>query len=179
MLKQLLSYTAYVAVSSVVVVGIFLYHKQTVAVTPVSQQGYGCVVHRVIDGDSVIAVCHTLSSQALSIRLRYIDAPELSQIPWGEDSKIALTTLLARQQNQTQIRFNGQDVYQRYLGELFVDGQSVNQTLVKRGKARVYRRYHPPPSYISAMQTAKQQQLGIWQKPGLQQNPQRYRRLEK
>lgn len=180
MLKQLSSYTAYVAVSSLIVVGIFLLTKnQSVHTNIQAEQPYACHINKVLDGDSVIAVCPKLSDTPLSIRLRYIDAPELSQLPWGDDSRISLVNILKKNQNNSKIIFNGKDIYGRYLAELFIADKAVNKILVEQGRATVYPRYHPPLAYLSAMQTAKQQKLGIWQQSGLQQNPQRYRRLAK
>ncbi len=183
MLKQLVSYTAYVVVSSLVVIGIFLYQQNKYSNADITapidkQQVYQCHITQIIDGDSVLTVCPTLSQQSLSVRLLYIDAPELSQSPWGEQSKQALQTILAQHHNQTNIIFSGKDIYHRYLAELFVGkNESVNQKMVALGRATVYLRYQPPTNYISTVQLAKQQKIGIWKEKGLQQNPQRYRRL--
>ncbi len=183
MLKQLVSYTTYVVVTSLIVISIFLYQKKTHHTTqpiPITQQLYSCAVYRVIDGDSVISLCDELSDKPLSVRLLHIDAPELSQIPWGEQSKATLKHLLKQNKDKVNILFTGKDVYNRYLGELFIGNkQLVNQLMVEQGRATVYPRYHPPKKYLFAMQKAKQQGLGIWQTEGLHQNPQRYRRLAK
>ncbi len=182
MLKQLASYTTYVVVTSVIVISIFLYQKETSSATQqisLSQYLYSCNISRIIDGDSVIALCSELSDKPLSVRLLYIDAPELSQIPWGEQSKATLNNLVKQNNQKVNIIFIGKDVYNRYLGELFIGKKSVNQLMVEKGRATVYPRYNPPQNYLSAMQQAKSQQLGIWKTDGLQQNPQRYRRLVK
>ncbi len=183
MLKQLVSYTTYVVISSLIVISIFLYQKKTYHITqpiPITQDLYSCEVYRIIDGDSILSHCNGLSDKKLSVRLLYIDAPELTQIPWGVQSKVALENLLKQYNNKVNILFSGKDVYNRYLAELFIGNKlSVNQLMVRQGKAIVYPRYHPPENYLSAMQKAKQQRIGIWQTEGLHQNPQRYRRLVK
>ncbi len=183
MLKQLASYTTYVVVCSLIVISIFLYQKKTHHTTQpilITQDLYSCKVYRVIDGDSILSYCNDLSDKKLSVRLLHIDAPELTQIPWGVQSKVALKNLLKQYNNKVEILFSGKDVYNRYLGELFIGNKlSVNRIMVQQGQATVYPRYYPPKNYLSAMRKAKKQRLGIWQTDGLQQNPQRYRRLAK
>ena len=138
---------------------------------------YQCFVKRVIDGDTLVAICNDFSSKPLKIRLSDIDAPEISQSIWGEKSSLFLRQLIARAKNKVGIYFNGTDVFNRSLGVIMIAEKDINYLMVKKGMAVVYSRYHPPKNYLQAMQSAKNKKLGIWSQSGLQQNPQRYRRL--
>lgn len=179
--RILFSYGFYLVVSSLIVLGIYFYRQPSPTLPIPQRQSYTCKIVKVTDGDSVTAICQQLSSQLLSLRLQYIDAPEFSQFPWGKASQDTLTQLLAANDYQVKIQFDGKDVYQRYLAELYIniDAKAINQIMVERGMARVYARYDPPKTYLTAMQAAKKQRRGIWQEKGLHQDPQRYRRLAK
>ncbi len=181
MLKHLFSYTTYLLVSFLIVISIFLYKKdsQLTYSAPNIGLSYDCFVNRVIDGDSVVANCDALSKQNLSIRLLHIDTPELSQYPWGDNSRLFLNDLLRKNDRKITVVFNGRDIYNRYLAEIFIGNKSINLILAEKGLARVYENYNPPVQYVQAMAKAKQQKLGIWQERGLQQDPQRYRRLSR
>lgn len=173
------SYYFYVFVATMLVLLISIYRqandKHFDAVTP-SAHYYHCRIQSVIDGDSVTAVCPALTNILLSVRLLDIDAPEIKQHPWGQQSRKALQTLLS--QTPISIQFDGTDSYSRHLGRLrSAKTADVNLALVSQGMAVVYSRYQPPPAYLKAMEVAKEQHKGIWQSQGLQQNPQRYRRL--
>ncbi len=142
--------------------------------TSVAKERLICQTVRVIDGDSVKAICPPYS-KPLSLRLENIDAPESKQLPWGEAAKVALADLLGQEFIAV---LNGRDIYNRHLATLYtMDKQSVALALLQAGHVRVYRRYHPPGKYLQAMQTAKRKKRGIWQQSGLQQDPQRWRRL--
>ncbi|PID65162.1 MAG: nuclease [Gammaproteobacteria bacterium] len=171
--NRLLSRTTYLLLSSMAVVVIAWWTAPLRRPAPPAADSGMCTVTRVIDGDTLIATCH---GQKHKLRLMHIDAPELAQQPWGQRAKQALAALA---QTQIWVDFHGQDVYQRDLAEVYSADKthSINQALVEQGMARVYRRYQPPTTLLDAMKNAKQQGIGIWQQSGLQQNPQRFRRL--
>ncbi|MGY0398844.1 MAG: thermonuclease family protein [Ostreibacterium sp.] len=141
--------------------------------------GYQCSVIKVTDGDSVKIQCPQLNttniSPILSTRLINIDAPELSQLPWGRQAREQLSVLLSDQ--PITVYFKGRDIYHRYLVQFESHHIDINLAMVKRGYARVYKLYHPPVQYSNAMQVAKRNKLGIWLESGLHQDPQRWRRL--
>lgn len=163
---------AYLVMSSALVLCIYFYfYSQPSPLEEKKTYFENCQVQQIIDGDSVVVDCQ---GRNLHLRLVHIDAPEMPQNPWGEQSKQALHNYLLKPFN---VRLSGQDIYNRYLATLISQGAEVNLALVEQGNARVYSRYQPPARYRKAMKAAKSQQLGIWQKSGLQQNPQRWRRL--
>jgi micrococcal nuclease len=65
---------------------------------------------------------------------------------------------------------NKVDKYGRELAYVFVNGQSVEGTLLKEGYGRVAYIYYPPYKYLSSFQAdeavAKSQNLRIWSVPG-------------
>lgn len=127
-----------------------------------------------MDGDTVTVICPQVTKSVLTVRLQAIDAPEVEQAPWGMLSRQQLQQLVTK---ELVVLFSGSDVYQRYLGTIFLGKQDINQAMLEKGMARVYRRYQPPNHYLSTMQRAKEKQIGIWSVAGLHQDPQRYRRL--
>jgi micrococcal nuclease len=79
-----------------------------------------------IDGD-------TLRVGADRIRLRGIDAPELTE-PGGEAARQRLEQLL--QEGPIRIVPYGQDVYGRTIADVFVDGRNVAEVLRQEGYAK-------------------------------------------
>lgn len=172
LVKILMGKMAYIGISSLIVIVIFLSTEQRFSTLNDDRSSFSdCRVLHVIDGDSIKVNCQ---GRALNLRLQHIDAPEISQSPWGRRAEHALTKLL---EQHVDVSLHGKDIYGRYLAALTQQGLDINLALVQQGYARVYSRYQPPESYKKAMQAAKSQGLGIWQKAGLQQNPQRWRRL--
>lgn len=162
----------YIGISSLITIAIFLFSESMFSTLNNDFAAFtNCRVLRVIDGDSVKVDCQ---GQEFHLRLQHIDAPEIPQIPWGDSARHALSRLL---QQPVNVALHGKDIYGRYLATLTRQEFDINLALVQQGQARVYSRYQPPNKYKQAMQVAKSKRLGIWQKSGLQQNPQRWRRL--
>jgi hypothetical protein len=80
----------------------------------------------VIDGD-------TIRVGSERIRLRGIDAPELSE-PEGQAAKERLEELLRT--GPIQVIPHGRDVYDRLVADVFVDGQNVAEILKSEGFAK-------------------------------------------
>jgi len=76
-----------------------------------------------IDGD-------TIRAGAERIRIRGIDAPELSE-PDGLAAKQRLEALL--QSGSVRIVPRGRDVYDRLVADVFVNGQNVAEVLAAEG----------------------------------------------
>ncbi len=69
------------------------------------------------------------------------------------------------------------DRYGRIVGELIRDGLNLNVEPVRTGQAAVYPKYCPQTrsDYYEAEREARRDELGIWSKPGEQQQPWAYR----
>jgi endonuclease YncB( thermonuclease family) len=139
---------------------------------PTSGPELACQLQSVTDGDTVRARCN---GEALKIRLHCIDAPELSQRPWGQESRAALRRLLPP---RFSIRVQDTDRYGRKVATLIDprDLTEINLAMVQQGQAAVYRRYCSDARYRRAEAAAKAAGLGIWRTPGDQQRPWDYRR---
>ncbi len=172
----LLGKFSYLTLSSTVILVLFIFsyysHPHQL---PVIEGEQDCHLSKVIDGDTVELVCPNISKLVLVLRLQDIDAPEMGQGIWGKLSRQKLIKLAP---TEVTVKFQGKDIYQRHLGILKFGDTDINEMMLKKGMARVYKNYRPPKKYLAAMASAKSQQLGIWSKKGLQQNPKRYRRLK-
>ena len=111
----------------------------------------------VVDGDTIKG---NVDSKRITIRLVEIDAPEMNQ-PFGVESKRFLKKLI--ENKKVTLISEGKDRYGRTLGELFVNKDNINETMVKSGFAWVYDRYVKSSLLYSYQDEAKSKTLGIWQ----------------
>ena len=115
------------------------------------------------DGDDVTV---SRGNKQLRIRLACIDAPEMEQQPWGEQSANRLKQLLPKGQT-VQLRVINTDKSGRTVAEVYRGNQSINLQMVQEGQAVVYPQYlsncaATQDQYLQAEATAKQQRLGFW-----------------
>lgn len=129
-----------------------------------------CTLRRIVDGDSIAAWC---DGYDVHIRLMGIDAPEIGQEPWGEQSKRQLATLLP---DAFLLNTHGEDVYHRTLGTVYADGHDINALMIEAGWAVAYDGKQTPLHYREAEKYAKTAKLGVWSRAGDQQDPRRWRR---
>jgi len=131
-----------------------------------------CKISHVYDGDTVSARC---GQGELKVRVYGIDAPEMGQQPWGEWSRDMLRGLAPA--DQVRVRVVDTDSYGRTVAQLLYEDQDLGLTMVRQGGAVVYEQYNRFQAYRRAQAEARQEQLGIWAKPGAQQKPWEWRRL--
>lgn len=127
-----------------------------------------CLVNSVHDGDTLRLTCE---GEHLKVRLYCIDAPELSQRPWGQESRDHLRRISPK---QIPLVPKDKDRYGRTVGELYTaDGSraSINLRMVADGQSVVYPKYCSERRFYRAEQQAREQRLGVWAKAGLQQEP--------
>ena len=96
---------------------------------------YTVGVVRVIDGDTFTAAVNLGFgfTTVQTLRLRALDAPEIETAE-GREAKEFLEKILTQGSN-VLIRTHRSDKYDRYLADVFVDGDYVNQKLVDEGLA--------------------------------------------
>jgi micrococcal nuclease len=121
-----------------------------------------CTVDRIIDGDTVTCV-----EGAERIRLLLIDAPELSQGPYGRLARDAMLEILppgekARVETDVQAR----DRYGRLLAYLYTSaGVMANEEIVRKGFA-VVSVYPPNVRHVERLRAAAEQsreaRRGLW-----------------
>lgn len=103
---------------------------------------YNAIIDRVVDGDTVVVILDLgfRANMKLSIRLYGIDTPELKNP--NNKGKIAKKYLQDRLPQNTQVVINTfknkYDKYGRWLGEIWIDSENINQTLIKEGHAIPY-----------------------------------------
>lgn len=129
-----------------------------------------CQVLNVHDGDTMRVNCQ---GEKIKVRLYCIDAPELKQEPWGEQSRDFLRSITGP---EVRLEVKDKDRYGRLVSGVFSDGVSLNREMVSAGEAAVYRRYCNDQDLYSLQEEASHQGLGVWSLPGEQQRPWAWRR---
>jgi len=122
------------------------------------------------DGDTLRVVD---SGRQVTIRLACIDAAEMAQSPYGEQSRALLTSLAPVGSNVT-LKVVDTDRYGRTVAEILRGGQNVNLRMVRRGQAFAYRQYLSncdPTAYLGAERGAEVDRLGVGSSPGGIQRP--------
>jgi len=132
-----------------------------------------CAVKAVFDGDTLVADCPV---GEVKVRVFGIDAPEMKQEPWGDRSREALRGLLPRF-DAIALRVVDRDRYDRTVAQVRVGERDIGLEMVRQGRAVVYEQYNDSPAYRQAQAEARQARRGIWGKPGGQQDPAAWRRL--
>jgi micrococcal nuclease len=138
--------------------------------TPSPPDPLTCMVQRIVDGDTLVC------AGGERLRLLLIDAPELSQAPWGEAARDALASLAPvgtplRKESDVQPR----DRYGRTLAYLWLeDGRMVNEELLRAGVA-VVSVYPPNVRHVdrlrAAVAEAREGKVGLWATPAFQCAP--------
>jgi len=126
------------------------------------------------DGDTI-----RVSRQGLpiAIRLACIDAPELAQSPYGQQSRSDLQTRLAKGREVTILPHTS-DRYGRTVAEVISD-ININLVLVEDGQAFAYRQYLggcEAKEYLDAEYRASRHRYGVWQVEGGITRPWDFRR---
>ena len=116
------------------------------------------------DGDTLRV---NRDGQPITIRLACIDAPELTQRPWGRQSRDYLQERLPLGQ-VVEVLPHTIDRYGRTVAEVIHD-ININLAMVEDGQAFAYRRYlHgcAAKQYLDAEYRASRHRFGIWQVEG-------------
>jgi endonuclease YncB( thermonuclease family) len=139
-----------------------------------SMEGRGCRLSSIYDGDTLRAVCE---GERIKVRFYCIDAPEIAQRPWGNESRDYLRQITPA---EIQLQVRDTDRYGRKVAEVLTPvGENINQRMVAAGQAAVYPRYCSDQTYYRLQDQAKAQGLGIWSRPGLHQTPWKYRQSKR
>lgn len=123
---------------------------------------------RTIDGDTAVFL---VDGEEVSARYLLIDTPESKhpnscEQPFAKEASKRNDELL--RSGQISIEFDGpeRDKYDRLLVYVFVDGKSVQETLLEEGYARVAYLYDPPYKYLDSFKAAenraKENRVNIW-----------------
>jgi endonuclease YncB( thermonuclease family) len=128
--------------------------------------GQGLPVALVHDGDSL--ALRGGHGRRIEVRLAGIDSPEHGQ-PWGDESRAALEELVAGK----RVRLERQDTdrYGRTVARVFAGELDVNEELVRRGDAWVYRRYARDERLLALEKEARAAKRGLWALPAKERVP--------
>lgn len=95
-------------------------------------------VDRIIDGDTIKV---SSAGRSLTVRIACIDAPEMSERPFGQLSQDVLTGLIGGR-TRVSLDIKNNDRYGRTVAEVMRgDGLNVGFEMVKRGYATVFEKY--------------------------------------
>lgn len=124
---------------------------------------------KTIDGDTIKVL---YNGQEINIRYLLIDTPEtnhprLGKQPFGEEAKERNRELVNSGSLTLEFDIGERiDKYDRLLAYVYVDGKSVQKTLLAEGLARVAYVYPPNTRHLTpfeeAQAVAKKKGLGIW-----------------
>ncbi len=116
-------------------------------------------VLKVADGDTITIVDKRGEKQ--KIRFFGIDSPEFDQA-YYRAARNTMTKLVSGQ--TVTIDVKDTDRYGRTVGVVYVNGQNVNEKMVRSGYAWWYRRYDPENQALKeAQKQARAEGLGLWQ----------------
>lgn len=111
----------------------------------ISVYKYNAKVVRIIDGDTIDALCDLGFDVWIKKRIRLygIDAPEtrtrdLDEKKQGLATKDKLTELLDGNGGMFVLKSHGVGKYGRCLGTIFIKDQNINELLISEGYARKY-----------------------------------------
>ncbi|ATO29050.1 endonuclease [Bacillus atrophaeus] len=128
-------------------------------------------LNKTVDGDTIKV---DYKGKVETVRYLLVDTPETKKPnacvqPYGEDASERNKELV--NSGKLQLEFDEgdrTDKYGRMLAYVYVDGKSVQETLLKEGLARVAYVYEPNTKYIDQFkkdeQEAKSEKLSIWSK---------------
>ena len=139
----------------------------------------GSTIISVGDGDTIRV---RDGSEKLTVRLACIDAPEMSQDPYGERSRNFLKKMLPLGAKVT-LRIQTIDRYGRSVAEVFTKRGNINESIIEQGHGFVYRRYLSNCNgsrYRSLERQAQKFGLGVWSTSSTDiQRPWDYRRSKR
>ena len=151
------------------------------SITPTSVK-----VARVVSGQSLEVLGMESQPNLISpVRLIGLDAPDIRQIPWGEDAKQFVESLIGSANQAVNLEFDleAKDKFNRTLAYVWKDKLLLNEEVVKQGYALFVAR-SPNHKYNQRLERAQQwariMGKGIWNadKP-MRVTPGEFRRLSR
>ena len=143
-------------------------------------------IARVVSGQSLEVLGMEAQPNLISqVRLIGLDAPDIRQLPWGEDAKQLVETLIGGANQAVNLEFDleAKDKFNRTLAYVWKDKPLLNEEVVKQGYALFVAR-SPNHKYDQRLERAQQwariMGKGIWNpdKP-MRITPGEFRRLSR
>ncbi len=129
------------------------------------------------DGDTIRV---RQEGRAITVRLAYIDAPEMAQAPYGQQARQSLQQRLPIGK-EVSLNVKTIDRYSRTVAEV-ISEININLALVEDGLAFAYRQYLSgcdAKAYLEAEERASRAHLGVWQVKGGITRPWDFRRTRR
>ncbi|MDJ1173841.1 thermonuclease family protein [Roseofilum capinflatum] len=142
--------------------------------------GTTVTVERIVSGNTLEVSGDRSTSE--TVRLIGIAAPSEEQKPWGREVKDYLENRLDQQAVTLELDRETEDSYGRILAYVWLDGELINEELVKEGYV-LAQEWFPNTQYSQRLQYAEQRArtlgLGIWnpEKP-MRLTPSEFRRRQ-
>lgn len=111
----------------------------------------------ITDGDTLIV--RESPTKSVTVRLVHIDAPEKGQA-FGTRARQTLSELAYGK--EAEVTGISKDRYGRTLGDVIVEGKSINLEMVRQGMAWAYVDFSPPAEYMKQQTAANQAGRGLW-----------------
>jgi micrococcal nuclease len=108
------------------------------------------------DGDT-IEVLHSFKAER--IRLADIDCPEMGQAFGNRAKQLTWDLVFGK---DVLIKSTGKDRYGRTIGEVFIDGISLGEELVRNGAAWWYQKYSSNSKLGDLEREARNKKWGLW-----------------
>ena len=126
-----------------------------------SADGDSCIVQRVADGDTLVC------DDDVRVRLLLIDAPELSQGPWGDVARRELESLApAGTRLRLERDVQPRDQYDRTRAYLWLDDGRMGKEELLRAGVAVVRVYPPNVRHVDRLRAvvaaARAAKVGLW-----------------
>lgn len=109
------------------------------------------------DGDTISVL--DSKKRTYKIRLDQIDAPE-ARMPYGFASKKHLSDLIYKK--QVTVELHQKDVYNRFVGTVYLGDSNINLYMVRSGYAWAYDKYVRQLMFLEAEKAAKSEKRGLW-----------------
>jgi endonuclease YncB( thermonuclease family) len=137
-----------------------------------------------ISGKAIISDGDTIKINGKRIRLLEIDTPETAQKCYDKNNEKYLCGIMAKEylveligNSEVMCEYEKLDIYQRILGQCYVDGISINAKMVESGMAVVFSYSKFDDKLKNLQENARKNKLGIWQ--GKFELPKDYRKRKK
>ncbi len=125
-------------------------------------------VEKVVDGDTIKV---RVDGKLETVRFLLVDTPESVHPskpvqPFSKEASNHTETMLEEADVQLELGIGERDKYGRLLAYVYADGQSVQESLLKKGFARVAYVFEPNTKYVDQYENiqkqAQKEGVGIW-----------------
>lgn len=134
---------------------------------PEQDQGIPATVTRVVDGDTLEI---SMNGKTETVRLLLVDTPETKHPskpvqPFGPEASQFVKDKLEGKQVHVDVGIEERDHYGRILAYVWIDGETIQEKLLRKGLARtayLYNDVRMLDEFYEAQDIAMRKEIGIW-----------------